>query len=82
MFDHALFPGRFVREIERTLRPGGVCVLHVALLRRGDRFSANDLFSADALVALFRNSEFVGSRRVDGFGLDTEVVMRKKKMEQ
>uniref|UniRef100_A0A7N0UV21 Methyltransferase type 11 domain-containing protein n=1 Tax=Kalanchoe fedtschenkoi TaxID=63787 RepID=A0A7N0UV21_KALFE len=78
VFDHALYPDRFVAEIERTLKVGGVCVLHVALSRRGDKFSANDLFSVKPLVELFRRSEMVASRTVDGFGLDTEVVFRKK----
>ncbi|XP_078444853.1 uncharacterized protein LOC144713994 [Wolffia australiana] len=80
VFDHALMPDRFVGEIERTLRPNGVCVLHVALRRRGDRYSANDLLSLDALLALFRQSELVHTRKVDGFGLDTEIVMRKRKV--
>lgn len=78
VFDHALFPQLFVSEIERTLKPSGVAVLHVALHTRSDRFSANDLLSVDALLALFKHSEIVYARRVDAFGLDTEVVMRKK----
>ncbi|CAM8947621.1 unnamed protein product [Rhodiola kirilowii] len=78
VFDHALYPDRFVAEIERTLKVEGVCVLHVALARRADKFSANDLFSLKPLVELFRRSEMVVSRSVDGFGLDTEVVFRKK----
>ncbi|XP_023745269.1 uncharacterized protein LOC111893446 isoform X2 [Lactuca sativa] len=49
VFDHALYPEKFVGEIQRTLKLGGICVLHVALSRR----------------------------KVDGFGLDTEVVFRR-----
>ena len=79
VFDHALYPLKFVREIERTLREGGVCVLHVALSRRADKYSANDLYSVEPLLELFRVSELVEVRKVDGFGLDTEVVFRKKK---
>ncbi|KAI8528077.1 hypothetical protein RHMOL_Rhmol12G0123300 [Rhododendron molle] len=79
VFDHALYPEKFVGEIERTLKPGGVCVLHVALSRRADKYSANDLYSVGPLKALFRRSELVRVRTVDGFGLDTEVVFRKKK---
>ncbi|CAE5958606.1 unnamed protein product [Arabidopsis arenosa] len=79
VFDHALYPDKFVGEIERTLRPGGLCVLHVALSTRSDKYSANDLYSVDALVKLFRRSEVVHVRNVDGFGLDTEVVFRKKR---
>ncbi|KAL5175564.1 hypothetical protein HKD37_08G021739 [Glycine soja] len=73
VFDHALYPERFVGEIERTLKPNGVCVLHVALSRRADKYSANDLFSVEPLVAMFKNSALVHVRSVDGFGLDTEV---------
>ncbi|PKA54640.1 hypothetical protein AXF42_Ash000475 [Apostasia shenzhenica] len=79
VFDHALYPERFVREIERTLRPGGVAALHVALARRGDRYSANDLYAVDGVTTLFKNSELARVRNVDGFGLDTELVFKKKK---
>ncbi|KAL4301670.1 hypothetical protein GQ457_10G026300 [Hibiscus cannabinus] len=82
VFDHALYPTKFAAEIERTLKPGGVCILHVALSRRGDKYSANDLYSIKPLSKLFRRSELVRVRKVDGFGLDTEVVFRKKKMIQ
>jgi SAM-dependent methyltransferase len=78
VFDHALYPHKFVAEIERTLKPNGVCVLHVALSRRADKYSANDLYSVEPLVELFKNSVLVHVRKVDGFGLDTEVVFRKK----
>ena len=77
VFDHALYPEKFVAEIERTLKPGGVCVLHVALSRRADKYSANDLYSVKALAELFKRSELVHVRKVDGFGLDTEVAFRK-----
>lgn len=79
VFDHALYPSKFVAEIQRTLKPAGVCVLHVALSRRSDKYSANDLYSVRPLVRMFGSSELVHVRRVDGFGLDTEVVFRKKK---
>ncbi|XVF43832.1 hypothetical protein PTKIN_Ptkin02bG0071900 [Pterospermum kingtungense] len=82
VFDHALYPQKFVAEIERTLKPDGVCVLHVALARRADKYSANDLYSVKPLVLLFQRSQLVRVRKVDGFGLDTEVVFRKKNMIQ
>ncbi|PIN17768.1 Sterol 24-C-methyltransferase [Handroanthus impetiginosus] len=80
VFDHALYPEKFVGEIERTLRPGGVCVLHVALSTRSDKYSANDLLSVEPLTKLFKRSELVHVRTVDGFGLDTELVFRKKQL--
>ncbi|KAF3436797.1 hypothetical protein FNV43_RR19550 [Rhamnella rubrinervis] len=56
VFDHALYPWKFVGEIERTLKPEGV----------------------RPLVQMFKDSEVVDVRKVDGFGLDTEVVFQKK----
>ncbi|XP_052164575.1 uncharacterized protein LOC127781628 [Oryza glaberrima] len=79
VFDHALYPDRFVAEIERTLRPGGVAVLHVAVHRRGDKYSANDLLDVQGLVGLFRRSDVIRISKVDAFGLDTEVILRKKR---
>ncbi|KAF3431138.1 hypothetical protein FNV43_RR25868 [Rhamnella rubrinervis] len=78
VFDHALYPDKFVGEIERTLKPGGVCVLHVSVSRRADKYSANDLYSVKPLVKMFKRSEVVHVRTIDGFGLDTEVVFRKR----
>ena len=79
VFDHALYPWKFVGEIERTLKAGGICALHVSMAKRADKYSANDLYSVEPLVELFKESEVVEVREVDGFGLDTEVVFRKKK---
>ncbi|CAI9093305.1 OLC1v1028775C1 [Oldenlandia corymbosa var. corymbosa] len=81
VFDHALYPEKFVGEIERTLKPGGVSVLHVSVRRGTDKYSANDLYSVEPLKKLFKRSELVRIRTIDGFGLDTEVVFRKKKKE-
>lgn len=77
VFDHALYPEKFVGEIERTLKKGGACVLHVTLSRRADKYSANDLYSVEPLKQLFKRSELVHVRKVDAFGLDTEVAFRK-----
>ncbi|XP_062114924.1 uncharacterized protein LOC133828864 [Humulus lupulus] len=78
VFDHALYPRKFVGEIERTMKAGGICALHVSINRRTDKYSANDLFSVGPLLELFKASELVEVRAVDGFGLDTEVIFRKK----
>lgn len=78
VFDHAVFPHLFVSEIERTLKPHGAAVLHVAIHRHSDRFSANDLLRVDALTSLFKISDIVHVREVDALGLDTEVVMMKR----
>ncbi|KAI5059939.1 hypothetical protein GOP47_0024359 [Adiantum capillus-veneris] len=76
-FDHALFPALFASEVERTLKPGGILVLHLALKQRPDKYSANELSKVDPILYLFKNFEVVLSKDVDAFGLDLEVVLRK-----
>lgn len=64
VFDHALYPWKFVGEIERTLKPGGICVIHVSLSKRADKYSANDLYSVDPLVKLFGRSKLMEGSQV------------------
>eukprot|EP00250_Pteridium_aquilinum_P018032 c23906_g1_i1 orf=577-2238(+) len=77
-FDHALFPAMFASEVERTLKPGGILVLHLALKQRPDKYSANELIKIDPVLYLFNNFEVVHLKEVDAFGLDLEVVLRKQ----
>jgi hypothetical protein len=51
-------------EIERMHRLGGVVVLHVAVHRRVDKYSANDLLYIDGLLSLFCRSEVVRVSKV------------------
>ncbi|KAJ6897544.1 S-adenosyl-L-methionine-dependent methyltransferases superfamily protein [Populus alba x Populus x berolinensis] len=68
VFDHALFPDKFVGEIERTLKPGGICVLHVALSRRADKYSANDLYSVKPWLNCLRILRLFVSGKLMGLG--------------
>ncbi|GJZ09011.1 S-adenosyl-L-methionine-dependent methyltransferases superfamily protein [Tanacetum coccineum] len=56
VFDHALYPDKFVGEIQRTLKGGGICVIHVAISRRSDKYSANDLFKRTKQAAKQKTS--------------------------
>ncbi|GAV71166.1 Methyltransf_11 domain-containing protein [Cephalotus follicularis] len=64
----ALYPIRFVAEMERTVRSGGVCVVVVA--ECGDQ-------QVLEIVGLFRNSSFVGAMNVTLIGMPmTRIIMR------
>ncbi len=54
-------------------------MLHLSLTKGTDKYSANDLYSVGPLLEMFKRSDLVDKRKVDGFGLDTEVVFRKRK---
>ncbi|KAF8409435.1 hypothetical protein HHK36_005511 [Tetracentron sinense] len=66
----ALFPSRFVSEMERTVRPGGVSVIAV------DPCSGEELRE---IKGLFRRSRFVSARNVTLIGLKmTQIIMRNR----
>ncbi|KAL2493959.1 S-adenosyl-L-methionine-dependent methyltransferase superfamily protein [Forsythia ovata] len=66
--DRALFPGRYVGEMERTVRSGGVCV--VAVEECGTR-------EVEDVVKLFKRSKFVNAKNVTLAGeMMTRIVMR------
>ncbi|XP_062106199.1 uncharacterized protein LOC133817640 [Humulus lupulus] len=68
----AMFPSRFVSEMERTVRPGGVSVIVVD--ECGDEETSE-------IVDLFKNSIFVNAINVTLTGLRmTSIVMRTQKI--
>lgn len=67
-FAKALFPNRFVSEMERTVRAGGVCV--VVVDECGDE-------EVREIVDLFTNSSFLGALNVTLTGLRmTRIIMK------
>ncbi|MEK6829638.1 MAG: class I SAM-dependent methyltransferase [Nanoarchaeota archaeon] len=53
IFDHVLHPDKFISEIERVLKPGGHCLLHLSIMDRLDAHSANVLHSSEHVIKLF-----------------------------
>ncbi|KAF3443774.1 hypothetical protein FNV43_RR13464 [Rhamnella rubrinervis] len=69
-FAEALFPSRFVLEMERTVRPGGICV--IAVEECGDE-------EVKEIAGLFRRSRFVSAVNVTLTGLRmTRIIMKIK----
>lgn len=66
--DEALFPGRYVAEMERTVQKEGVCV--VVVEQCGDE-------DVREVVDLFRKSRFLGAANITLIGLEmTRIVMK------
>lgn len=66
IFDHVLYPDKFISEIERVLKPNGHCLLHVDSSNSMDHFSANHLHDVNYPVTLFKNEiEIVKSERLN-----------------
>lgn len=53
IFDHVLYPEKFIKEIERVIKPNGYVLLHLSINDTEDAHSANVLPSSDAVIKLF-----------------------------
>lgn len=59
IFDHVLYPDKFVAEIKRVLKPGKYCLLHLSVAGAeqahpdNDPWAANTLRSSQAVIDLF-----------------------------
>ena len=56
IFDHVLYPDKFISEIERVVKPGGYCLLHLSVNVRDDAHAANVLLNSDYVVSLFKKN--------------------------
>lgn len=53
IFDHVLYPEKFIKEVERVIKPNGYVLLHLSINDTEDAHSANVLPSSDAVIKLF-----------------------------
>lgn len=54
IFDHVLYPEKFISEIERVIKPGGYCLLHLSVQVTDDAHAANVLLGSNYVVSLFK----------------------------
>ena len=67
--DLALFPSRYVRELERTVRVGGTCVVCVEECGNGE---------VKEVMKLFTKSEFSESRNVTLMGSKVTMIITRR----
>ena len=59
IFDHVLYPEKFISEVKRVMRPGAYCLLHLSVAGDNqshpdnDPWAANTLRSSQAVIDLF-----------------------------
>jgi len=53
IFDHVLYPEKFISEIERVTKRNGYCLLHLDNNPNSDEYAANILFNPDFIIDLF-----------------------------
>jgi SAM-dependent methyltransferase len=57
IFDHVLYPEKFINEIKRVLKPNGYCLLHLSISEKGhpdnDPWSSCEINSSQQVTELF-----------------------------
>ena len=79
IFDHSLYPDKFVIEMERVCKSGGFILINIQLFNSGDDYSENIINDAKELINLFESSKLVYSRSINNTfdGMNWEVAMSK-----
>lgn len=78
VFDHSLYPQKFVREIERILKKGGIAIIHLAMAMETDQYGVTEVYKDKAVIELFDHSNVLISQKMPYWGgMTWEIVMKK-----
>lgn len=79
IFDHSLYPDKFISEMERVCATGGFIIINLQLYDEGDDYSENVINDPKEVIKLFASSSVVTSRKIINTfdGMNWEVVVRK-----
>jgi SAM-dependent methyltransferase len=79
IFDHSLYPDKFISEMERVCATGGFIIINLLLYTKGDDYSENIINDPKEAIKLFASSAVVTSRKITNTfdGMNWEIVMRK-----
>lgn len=80
IFDHVLYPEKFISEIERILCSGGHCLLHIQSSREPDEYAENFVDNIQDVIWLFNYCETVRESKIhyrSFLSYNREIVMRK-----
>ena len=79
IFDHSLYPDKFISEMERVCAKSGYIILNLQLHILGDDYSENIANDSNEVIKLFSSSSIVKSYKIKNQfdGMNWELVMRK-----
>ena len=79
IFDHSLFPDKFISEMERVCAKGGYIIVNLQLHILGDDYSENITNDPKEVIKLFNISSVEKSYKIKNQfdGMNWELVMRK-----
>lgn len=79
IFDHSLYPEKFVEEIYRTLKPKGYVILHFQFGIRQDKYTETIIKDKNILRKLFNKFTFISERKIDSgiIAMNYEIIFQK-----
>ena len=79
IFDHSIYPQKFIEEIERVLKPGGHALLQLQLNVPSDEYAENDIYNSHNVIQLFNHSTCLINHSVPltSMGMNWEILMKK-----
>tara|TARA_S200000501_G_C20824300_1_gene744272 strand:- start:40 stop:702 length:663 start_codon:yes stop_codon:yes gene_type:complete len=64
IFDHSLYPEKFISEMERISSESGNIIVNIQLNNPGDDYSENLINDPSSIINMFKNSKLVLSRKI------------------
>lgn len=79
IFDHSLYPDKFIAEMERVCAIDGFIIINLQLYTKGDEYSENIINDPEEVIKLFSSSTVIVSRKIINTfdAMNWEIVMRK-----
>ena len=65
IFDHSLYPEKFISEIYRTLKPGGIVIIHIQFGIGQDKYTETIVESLSAIKDLFNKFQLIKEGNIE-----------------
>ena len=77
VFDHSIYPNKFISEIERVLKPNGYCLLHLEVDKKSDIYAENKVPTTESVIELFKKSKVLELHKIKMLSMNREVFLQK-----
>jgi ubiquinone/menaquinone biosynthesis C-methylase UbiE len=78
VFDHSIYPSKFISEIERVLKISGHVLIQLQINKRIDKYSENEIYNARNVIDLFKNSICIKQKKIGNtLGMNYEILIKK-----
>lgn len=79
IFDHSIYPDKFINEIERTLKLNGIIIFHLQLNINQDEYTEIIIKNLNSFKSLFKKCKIISERQINTgiIAMNYEIVLQK-----